>query len=86
MIDLSLLDPLFAILGPHAANYRLTGKAKPRTGNRSTNSAPRNIYKCKDGKYVALSASTEKMAHRLFRAIGRPDLIDDPRFRTNSTA
>jgi crotonobetainyl-CoA:carnitine CoA-transferase CaiB-like acyl-CoA transferase len=85
VIDLPLLDPLFAILGPQAANYRLTGKVKPRTGSRSSNSAPRNVYKCKDGKYVALSASTEKMARRLFHAIGRPDLADDPRFRTNAS-
>ena len=83
-IDLPLLDPLFAILGPQAANYRLTGKIKPRTGSRSTNSAPRNAYRCKDGKYVGLSASIQKMAERLFRAIGRPDLIDDPRYRTNA--
>ncbi|MDP1581695.1 MAG: CoA transferase [Candidatus Didemnitutus sp.] len=84
VIDLPLLDPLFAILSPQAANYRLTGKVKPRTGSRSTNSAPRNTYRCKDGSYVALSGSTQKMAERLFRAIGRADLIDDPRFRTNA--
>jgi len=83
-IDLPLLDPLFAILGPQAANYRLTGKVKPRTGSRSTNSAPRNAYRCKDGRYVGLSASIQKMAERLFRAIGRPDLIEDPRYRTNA--
>ncbi len=83
-IDLPLLDPLFAILSPQAANYRLTGKVKPRTGSRSTNSAPRNAYRCKDGRYVCLSASIQKMAERLFRAIGRPDLIDDPRYRTNA--
>jgi formyl-CoA transferase len=84
VIDLPLLDPLVAMLGPHAANYRLTGKVKPRTGSRSTNSAPRNAYLCKDGTYVSLSASIQKMAERLFRAIGRPDLVDDPRFRTNA--
>jgi crotonobetainyl-CoA:carnitine CoA-transferase CaiB-like acyl-CoA transferase len=84
VIDLPLLDPLFAILGPQAAGYRLTGVVKPRTGSRSTNSAPRNAYQCRDGKYVSLSASIQKMAERLFRAIGRPELIDDPRFRTNA--
>ncbi len=84
VIDLPLLDPLFAILGPQAAGYRLTGAVKPRTGSRSTNSAPRNAYKCRDGNYVSLSASIQKMAERLFRAIGRPELIDDPRFRTNA--
>jgi crotonobetainyl-CoA:carnitine CoA-transferase CaiB-like acyl-CoA transferase len=84
VIDLPLLDPLFSILGPQSANYRLTGKVKPRTGSRSTNSAPRNAYLCKDGRYVSLSASIQKMAERLFRSIGRPDLIDDPKFRTNA--
>jgi formyl-CoA transferase len=84
VIDLPLLDPLFSILGPQSANYRLTGKIKPRTGSRSTNSAPRNAYLCKDGRYVSLSASIQKMAERLFRSIGRSDLIDDPKFRTNA--
>jgi formyl-CoA transferase len=84
VIDLPLLDPLFAVLGPQAAAYRLTGKLKPRTGSRSTNSAPRNAYRCKDGRYVALSASTQKMAERTLRAVGRPELIEDPRYRTNA--
>ena len=83
VVDLPLLDPLFAMLGPQAAAYRLTGKIKPRTGSRSTNSAPRNVYRCKDGLYVALSASTQKMAERTLSAVGRPELIDDPRYRTN---
>ncbi|MDP2242139.1 MAG: CoA transferase [Burkholderiales bacterium] len=83
VIDLPLLDPVFAVLGPQAANYRLTGKVKPRTGSRSTNSGPRNAYRCKDGLYVGLSASTQKMAERVFRSIGRPDLVDHPRYRTN---
>ena len=84
VIDLPLLDPVFAVLGPQAANYRLTGKLKPRTGSRSTNSCPRNVYLCKDGKYVGLSASIQKMAERLFHSIGRPDLIDIPRYKINA--
>jgi formyl-CoA transferase len=84
VIDLPLLDPLFAVLGPQAANYRLTGKLKPRTGSRSTNAAPRNAYKTKDGKWVCLSASTQKMTERLFHSIGRAELIDDPRYRINA--
>jgi len=83
-IDLPLLDPLFMMLGPQVAQYRLSGEVKPRTGSRSNNSAPRNAYRCKDGLYVALSASTQGMAERTFRAIGRADLVDDPRYRTNA--
>lgn len=84
VVDLSLLEPLFAVLGTQAANYRLTGRVKPRTGSRSTNASPRNVYRCSDGLYVGLSASIQKMAERLFRAIGRPDMVEDPRFRTNA--
>src|SRR5688572_11021442 len=84
VIDLPLLDPMFVVLGPQAANYRLTGKVKPRTGSRSTNAGPRNAYRCRDGHYVCLSSSTQKMAERLFHSIGRSDLIDDPRYRTNA--
>jgi crotonobetainyl-CoA:carnitine CoA-transferase CaiB-like acyl-CoA transferase len=84
VVDLPLLDPLFHVLGPQAANYRLTGKVKPRTGSRSTNSGPRNAYRTKDGRFVALSASTQKMAERTFTAMGRADLIDNPRYRTNA--
>lgn len=84
VIDLPLLDPLLAVLGPQAANYRMTGTPKPRTGSRSTNIAPRNAYLCQDGRYVALSGAVQKMVERLFHAIGRPDLVTDPRFRTNA--
>ena len=84
VIDLPLLDPLFHVLGPQAANFRLTGKVKPRSGSRSTNSGPRNAYRTRDGRYVCLSASTQKMAERVMASIGRPELIDDPRFRTNA--
>ena len=84
VIDVPLLDPLFSILGPQAANHRLTGKVKPRTGSRSTNSAPRNVYRTLDAQWVCLSASTQTMTERLFRAIGRPELIGDPRFTSNA--
>ena len=84
VIDLPLFDPLFAVLGPQAANFRLTGKVKERVGSGSTNSGPRNAYRTRDGLWVCLSASTQKMAERLFRSIGRSDLSEDPRYRTNA--
>ena len=84
VIDLSLLEPLFAILGPEAAGYKLTGKVKQRVGSASNTAAPRNVYATKDGKWVALSASIQSMAERVFRAVGRGDANDDPRFNTNA--
>jgi crotonobetainyl-CoA:carnitine CoA-transferase CaiB-like acyl-CoA transferase len=83
VIDLPLLDPIFNSLGPQAANYKLTGKIKPRSGSRSSGSVPRNVYRTRDGGWVCLSGSTQGMAMRVLRAIGRPELCDDPRFETN---
>ena len=84
VLDLPLFDPLLAILGPQAAEYQLTGEVSARSGSRSTTTAPRNTYQTRDGKYVALSASMQSMAERLFKTIRREDLIDDPRFKTNA--
>jgi formyl-CoA transferase len=84
VIDLPLLEPLFSCMGPQAASYKASGKVRERTGSRSTTAAPRNAYRTKDDKWVCLSASTQPMTERVFRAIGRPDLIDNPRYRTNA--
>jgi len=76
---------MLSILGPLPADYKLTGKIKPRTGSRSTTNCPRNVYQTRDGKWMALSASTQRTAERLFRVIGREDMIADPRFDSNSS-
>jgi len=84
VIDLPLLDPIFSILGPEAALYKLTQRIEKRVGSRSNNTAPRNAYETSDGHFISISASIQSMAERLFRKIGRADMIDDPRFRTNA--
>ena len=84
VIDLSLLEPLHATLGPQALAYRLSHNVPQRYGSQSNVSAPRNVYCCRDGKYVAMSGSNQAMAERVMSTIGRPELIADPRFRTNT--
>jgi formyl-CoA transferase len=83
-IDLSLIEPILAMLGPKAAEHRLTGQTTPRMGSRCNIQAPRDVYRTRDGRYVALSTGTQAMAERLFRALGRPELGADPRFRSNA--
>ena len=80
VIDLPLLDPLFAMLGPQAAELSPDrARCKPRTGSRSTNSAPRNAYRCKDGKYVgAVGLDAEDGRARCSASIGRPELDRRP--------
>ncbi len=84
VIDLSLLDSIFSVLGPEAAIHRLSGKIRARVGSASESTSPRNVYATRDGGWVAISASTQSMTERLFSAIGRADLNTDPRFRTNA--
>ncbi|MBS0643316.1 MAG: CoA transferase [Proteobacteria bacterium] len=84
VIDLPLLDPIISILGPDPAAYRVSGEKPVRTGSRSLTTSPRNVYETSDGRFIAISASIQAMAERLFRTIGRADMIDDPKFRTNT--
>lgn len=84
VIDLSLLEPIFAVLGPEASIYKTTGKIKERSGSASNTVSPRNVYRCNDGKFVALSGSTQTVAFRIFEVIGRPEMKTDPRFASNA--
>jgi crotonobetainyl-CoA:carnitine CoA-transferase CaiB-like acyl-CoA transferase len=83
VIDLSLFEPIFSFIASEAAKYRVTGEPTMRAGNQSTHTAPRNIYVCSDGMFVAMSGSMQSMAMRIFETIDRPELKDDPRFCTN---
>jgi crotonobetainyl-CoA:carnitine CoA-transferase CaiB-like acyl-CoA transferase len=84
VIDLPLLDPLFSFIATEAPIYNLTRQVRPRTGSRSETTSPRNVFRTKDGRYIGISASIQAMSERLFRAIGREDMITDPRFADNT--
>jgi crotonobetainyl-CoA:carnitine CoA-transferase CaiB-like acyl-CoA transferase len=83
VIDISLYEPLLSVLGPDAAAYALDGTVRTRHGNTSDNASPRGTYRTRDGRWVALSASTPASAKALFGALGLSHLLDDPRFATN---
>jgi crotonobetainyl-CoA:carnitine CoA-transferase CaiB-like acyl-CoA transferase len=82
-IDLSLYEPLFSLLGAQASTYDQTGVIQNRTGNRSVNNAPRNAYKTKDGRWVALSAAAPSITRRVMELTGGKEVASDPRFATN---
>lgn len=82
-IDVNLYEPLLSMMGPMVIDYDQIGHIARRRGNRSTWSVPRNAYKTKDDKWVAVSSAANSIAIRMFRAIGRDDLADDPMLQTN---
>ena len=84
VVDTSLVEPLLTLLGPQVTAYDLLGELQPRTGNRSSHNAPRNVYRTADGSWVAVSASADSVAARVLTLVGRPDLVEQPWFATGS--
>ena len=84
VVDTSLIEPLMTLLGPQVTAYDLLGELQPRTGNRSSHNAPRNLYPTADGSWVAVSASATSIAERVLRLVGRPDLAEQPWFASGT--
>ena len=84
VVDTSLVEPLLTLLGPQLTAFDLLGELQPRTGNRSSHNAPRNLYRTADGSWVAVSSSATSIAARVLELVGRPDLAQEPWFATGS--
>ncbi|WP_369222151.1 CaiB/BaiF CoA transferase family protein [Streptomyces sp. R39] len=84
VVDMAIIEPILAVLGPQPTWYDQLGYVQARTGNRSANNAPRNTYRTADGSWVAVSTSAQSIAERVLRLVGRPELIDEPWFATGA--
>lgn len=80
IVDLSILEPIMSALGPQIPMADLLGRTTSRRGNQSEYNAPRNLYKSSDGRWIAISASTVRVADRLMCLVGRPELVAEPWF------
>lgn len=81
VIDTSLLEPIMATLGPQSLIFDQLGIKQKRTGNRTSNNAPRNTYKTRDGKWLAISTSAPSIAARVMTLVGHPEVIAEPWFQ-----
>ncbi|NUR99659.1 MAG: CoA transferase, partial [Kribbellaceae bacterium] len=82
VIDMAIIEPILMMLGGGITAYQQTGYVQPRLGNRSSNNAPRNVYRTLDGRWVAVSTSSQSIAERVMTLVGRPDLVAEPWFAT----
>jgi crotonobetainyl-CoA:carnitine CoA-transferase CaiB-like acyl-CoA transferase len=80
LIDINLIDPLARLLEQTLLGFDQLGLVPERSGNRWDISAPRNTYRTVDGRWLAMSGSSPALALRVFRAIGRGDLLQDADF------
>lgn len=81
-IDSAILETMFGTLGDHVVEYDQKRKTHHRSGNRSSRTAPRNTYRTKDDRWVAISGSSPSIAERILRIVGGDELAEDPRFQT----
>ncbi|MFD7922265.1 CaiB/BaiF CoA transferase family protein [Streptomyces sp. NPDC059740] len=84
VVDTALIETMLAVLGPQITWYDQLGHVQARTGNRSANNAPRNLYRTRDGRWVAVSTSAQSVATRVVTLVGRPDFADRDWFATGA--
>jgi crotonobetainyl-CoA:carnitine CoA-transferase CaiB-like acyl-CoA transferase len=82
VVDVSLYEPLFSIMGADATLYAARGRLRNR-GEGAGVSSVRGVFRTRDDEWVAISAATDETAARFFEAIGRSDLLQDLRFATS---
>jgi crotonobetainyl-CoA:carnitine CoA-transferase CaiB-like acyl-CoA transferase len=80
VIDMAIIEPILMLLGGQITAYDQLGQIQPRTGNRSVNNAPRNVYRTAENDWVAVSSSSQSIAERVMTLVGRADLTEQPWF------
>jgi crotonobetainyl-CoA:carnitine CoA-transferase CaiB-like acyl-CoA transferase len=83
VIDVSLFESVFNVMESLVPEYDVLGHVRERTGSTLPGISPSNTYRTGDGGYVVIAGNSDPIFKRLMRAIGRPDIADDPRFRSN---
>jgi crotonobetainyl-CoA:carnitine CoA-transferase CaiB-like acyl-CoA transferase len=84
-IDVSLYEPLFRLVESQVIGFDQLGIVKGRQGNRLAEDSPRNTYETRDGRWIGISASSQRTFERLAAAIGMPELLTDPRYADNAS-
>lgn len=84
VIDMALIEPILTVLGPQPTWYDQLGVIQARRGNRSSNNAPRNVYRTADKRWVAISTSAQNIAERVMHLVGHPEVIKEPWFASGA--
>ena len=83
VIDLALYETLLTLLGPQVVNYDQLGIIQERAGSRLPFTAPRNIYRTRDAKFISVGGSAQSIFERICSALEIPELAKDSRFEDN---
>jgi crotonobetainyl-CoA:carnitine CoA-transferase CaiB-like acyl-CoA transferase len=80
LVDVSMYEPILAIMAGTIAGWDPAHPPPRRTGSRVAGGAPRNVYRTHDGRYVAVSGTTDPQVERLLELMGRTSSEDRARF------
>lgn len=83
VVDVSLVDSVFSLMEGMLPEYALDGRVRQPAGAALPTASPTNTYACADGRWLCIAGNSDLIFARLMKAIGRPDLADDPRYATN---
>lgn len=83
-IDIAMFDTAISWLTYWVTGHSVTGKDMKRVGNAHTTLAPYQIFEAKDGS-IALGVTSNRLWEKFARAVDRPDLLEDERFKSNAT-
>ena len=84
VVDVALHEAVFSIMESLVPDHLAHGVERQRVGGRMEGIAPSNAYPCVDGTSVVIAGNGDSIFGRYMRAIGRPDLADDPALATNA--
>jgi crotonobetainyl-CoA:carnitine CoA-transferase CaiB-like acyl-CoA transferase len=84
VVDVALYEVIFRILDEVAPAYQKTGFIRRRAGAETPIVVPHSHYPTKDGRWIAIACTNDKIFARLAHLMGRPDMVADPAFATMS--
>ena len=84
VVDVAIYESVFNMLEGVVPEYDGAGVVREPSGSTITGIVPTNTYRCADGRYVVVGGNGDSIYQRLMRAMGRPEMAEDPRFATNA--
>lgn len=83
VVDSAIYESVLNIMEATIPEYTISNYVRERSGSVLPNVAPSNVYDCKDGSFI-IGANQDTVFKRLCKAMGNPELADDPRYATHT--
>ncbi|MGY4099365.1 CaiB/BaiF CoA transferase family protein [Nocardia sp. R16R-3T] len=83
VVDASLAESCMALLESSFAEYDVLGQIREPSGTGLPGVSPSNLFRSRDGKWVAIAANQDQIFRRLCAAMGQPELADDSRYENH---